>query len=65
MYVGLCKEFFASARKRGDLVFVGDKNLAFAVEAGIDTSFDGFAVEVIRHKFLIDRPVLQIVMILG
>ena len=59
MHVGMVKKLFASARKRGDLVFVGDKDLAFAIEVGIDLGFDGFAVEVVRHEFLIDRPVLQ------
>ena len=39
MHIGMMKELFDSAGKRGDLVNVSDINLAFAVEIGIQIRY--------------------------
>ena len=39
MHVGMRKKLFASAGERSDLVNVGDKDIAFAIEVGIDLGF--------------------------
>ena len=59
------EELFASTCESCYLVLVGGINLALAVEVGFNLCLDGLAVEVIGHELLINRPILQIVMILG
>lgn len=57
------EKLFTSAGEGCDLIDIGDMRFSVAIKIGFNLNFDGFTAKVIRHEFLINSPIFQVVII--